>query len=157
MAEILRNLIQYMGLSDDIPDSSSIFKQLNVEMIYGLPTAKPDIEQIVKVISELKIKNTHVIKTPVGVSLEGQQLTGWKMVVEGCILQKIQFVADEPEQSVHGAHAEIPFSTFIVLPEDFTLNTPVFVHGYIEDIFVQMTDKRNIFNNITILLTADFC
>lgn len=157
MADLVRNLIQYVGLSDHIPESSNAFKQLNVEQTFCIPDAKPDIEQIVKAISELVIKSTKVIRTPRGVSLEGQMLTGWKVVIEGMITQKIQFVADEPMQSVHAAHTNIPFSTYIVLPDNFIPGTPVTVNGYIEDIFVQKIDERCIFNNITIVLTAEFC
>jgi hypothetical protein len=157
MAEVLRNLIQYVGISDNIPESSTVFKQLNVEENYCLPAAKPNIEQIVKVISDLKIISTRIIKTPVGKSLEGQLLTGWKLVVEGVIHQKLQYVADEPKQSVHGAHADILFSTYIVLPSNFVFGTVVTVYGYIEDIYVRQMDNRCIFNNITILLNSDFC
>jgi len=157
MSEIVKNLIQYIGISDDIPENSDVFKQLYVENTFCLPHAKPDIEQIIKVLGELVIKNKKVIKTPKGTSMEGQLLTGLKMVIEGVVKLKIQYVADEPEQPVHGAHVNIPFSTYIVLPEDFILGTPVSVYGYIEDIFSQQVSNRCIFNNITILLTAEFC
>lgn len=157
MAEIVKKLIQYAGISDYIPENSTVFKQLSVEKNFCIPVAKPDIEQIVKAISELKIKSTKVIKTPKGTSLEGQLLTGWKIVVEGVITQKIQYVADEPEQSVHAAHTDMPFSTFIVLPANYVPGTPVTILGYIEDVFVQKMDSRCIFNNISILLTADSC
>lgn len=155
MPDVVRNLIQYIGISDTIPIDTTVFKQLNIEKIVCLPDAKPDIEQIVKVISELVIKKTKVIKTPKGTSLEGQLLTGWKLVIEGVVKQKIQYVADEPEQSVHATHADIPFSTFIVLPENFTMDTPLTILGYIEDVYAHMTNERCIFINITTLLTAD--
>lgn len=157
MADVVRNLVQYVGISDYIPESSTVFKQLNVEKNFCLPEAKPDIEQIIKALSELEIKSTKVIRTPKGTSLEGQLLTGWKVVVEGVVRQKIQYVANEAEQSVHAAHTEIPFSTYIVLPSNFVRGTVVTVHGYIEDVFVQQMDERCIFINVTILLNADFC
>lgn len=157
MSQIVRNLIQYDGISDDFPETSDVFKQLFVEDTFCLPEAKPDIEQIIKVIGSLDVKNKKIIKTTKGVSLEGQILSGWKLIIEGCIKLKIQYVADEPEQSVHSAHASIPFSTFIVLPEDFITGTPVSVFGYIEDVYSQQVCQRQIFNNITLLLTTEFC
>ena len=54
-----------------------------------------------------------------GASREGQILTGWKLIIEGVLDHKIEYVADLPEQSVHSAHFRVPFSTFIILPEDF--------------------------------------
>lgn len=157
MSEIVKNLIQYIGIADELPESHDVFKQLYIEDTYCLPHAKPDIEQIVRVSGEIEIKSKKVIKTPRGVSLEGQTLTGWKLVIEGVIKLMIQYVADEAEQPVHGAHVYIPFSTYIVLPENFIQGTPTTVTGYIEDIFSQQVGSRCIFNNITLLLTAEFC
>lgn len=157
MSNTVNNLIEYVGLADHLPNSLEVFKQLNVEKSFCLPEAKPDIEQLVKAISSLKITSTSIIKTPKGTSLEGQLLTGWKLIIEGIITQKIQYVADEPTQTVHAAHTNISFSTYIVLPENYIMGTPVTVQSYIEDIFVMQLDKRCIFNNITILLAADFC
>lgn len=157
MSDQLRDLIQYSGVSEHIPENSTVFKQLNVEQTFCLPIEKPDIEQIVKVIGEINIKSMKIIRTPKGISLEGQSLTGWKLVIEGTVRLKIQYVADEPTQSVHAAHTTIPFSTYIVLPDNFIAGTPVLAHEYIEDIYTLKMDNRCIFNNVTILLTADFC
>lgn len=157
MSEIVKNLIQYIGISDDLPENSEVFKQLYIEDTFCLPDSKPDIEQIIKVSGELEIRSRKVIKTPKGTSMEGQLLTGWKLVIEGVVKLIIQYVADEPEQPVHGAHVNIPFSTYVVLPEDFIQGTLVTVTGYIEDIFSQQVTRRCIFNNITLLLTAEFC
>lgn len=157
MTSIVKDLIEYIGISDNIPDDSSVFKQINVEKTHCLPPVKPDIEQIVKVISKLVIKSTKVIKTPSGISLEGQKLTGFKVVIEGELKQKIQYVADIPTQTVHAAHFNIPFSTYIVLPADFVLGTPVTVNGYIEDVYAHQMGKKCIYINTTILFTADFC
>lgn len=157
MASIVKNLIEYAGLADSLPclQTPASFKEFSVTETVCLPHAKPDIEQIVKVIAEVIIKNTHVIKTPVARSAEGQVLTGFKLIVEGIVRQKIEYVADCPEQAVHAAHFEIPFSTFIVLPGNFIIGTPVIVTAFIEDIFAQQVSKRCIFKNITILLVAD--
>lgn len=131
------------------------FKQFSVQETLEIPCAKPDVEQIVKVMAEVLIISTRVIKTPKATSAEGQILTGFKLIVEGEISQKIEYVADEPTQSVHAAHFHIPFSTFIVLPEDFTVGTYLTVTGYIEDIYALLVDKRTIFKNVTILIVAE--
>lgn len=156
MASKVFGLIEVSGLADTLPDNPVNFKQLSIQETLSIPTAKPDVEQIVSVVAEINIKNTSVINTPTGTSTEGQKLTGKKLIVEGVISQKVEYVADEPTQSVHAAHFSVPFSTFIVLPETFELGTMVEVIGYIEDIFVQLLDKRTIFKNVTILLDARF-
>lgn len=154
MATVVTNLIEISGLADTLPQNPTIFKQFIVQEALELPEAKPDIEQIVKVVAQVVVLSTKVIRTPVAVSLEGQRLTGFKLVVEGEVRQKIEYVADECTQAVHAAHFNVPFSTFIVLPPTYAIGTPVHVTGYIEDIFVEMIDKRTIFKNVTILLDA---
>ena len=150
MASVVRNLIEYAGIADHLPLNALAFKQLNVEETLCLPCQKPNIEQIAKATGEISIKSTRVIKTPKATSLEGQKLTGWKLVIEGELKQKVEYVADEPEQPVHSAHFNGPFSTFIVLPENFRIGIPITVTGYIEDIFVQKLDKRCLFKNVKI-------
>lgn len=157
MANIVRNLIEYSGLADYLPSDAVAFKQFSVEETLCIPCQKPDIEQIVKVMADVSIKSTRIIKTPKAVSLEGQRLTGWKLLIEGELNQKIEYVADVTEQSVHAAHFNVPFSTFIVLPETFKIGTPISVLAYIEDIFVQQLNKRCMFKNVTILIDAEFC
>jgi len=111
MASIVKELIEYEGIADFLPEFNTKFapiKQFNVAETLELPESKPDIEQIVKVKSELIINYTKVIKTPKAISFEEQELTGWKLIVEGELRQVIQYVADEPTQSVHGAHFNVP-------------------------------------------------
>lgn len=156
MASYVSDLIEYSGIADTLPAAPVNFKQFSVQEDFVIPAAKPDIEQIIRVVAQVNITSTKVIITPVATSLEGQILTGFKLIVEGEVCQKIEYVADEPTQSVHAAHACVPFSTFIVLPANFVLGTPVFVKGYIEDIYAKQVGKRNIFKNITILLDANF-
>jgi hypothetical protein len=157
MANITRKLIEYQGIASPMPTLASPFapfKQFNVQETLEIPEAKPDMEQIVTVKAELFITKTKVIKTPSAMALDGQTLTGWKLIVEGHIKQVIQYVADEPLQSVHAAHFTVPFSTFVILPHDYVEGTPVDVKGYIEDIYAEMLNCRKVFKNITILLVA---
>lgn len=156
MASRVYDLIEVSGLADELPINPVNFKQFSVQETLSIPEVKPDVEQIVSVIAKVVIKSTNVIDTPVGTSREGQILTGKKLVVEGVIVQKVEYVADIPTQKVHAAHFNMPFSTFIVLPSSFELGTPIEVTGYIEDIYIQLLDKRKIFKNVTILLDARF-
>jgi hypothetical protein len=154
MASFVNNLIEYAGIADSFPSHPTSFKQFTVQETLELPCAKPDIEQITRVMANVKITSTRVIKTPDATSAEGQILTGWKLIVEGELIQKVEYVADEPTQSVHAAHFSVPFSTFIVLPKTFTQGSIVNVVPYIEDIYAQQIGKRCIFKNVTIFLNA---
>lgn len=160
MANFVNDLIEYAGIADVLPTAPHAFKQFSVQEQMCLPCAKPDIEQLTKVIADVCIISTRVIKTPGGptnmvISMEGQNLTGWKLIVEGEVRQKVEYVADEPTQSVHAAHFNMPFSTFIVLPATYQPGTPLVVTGYIEDIYAKQLNKRCIFKNVTLLVTAE--
>lgn len=157
MASLIKGLIEYSGIADVFPKGPKSFKQLTVQENLTIPSVKPDVEQILRVIAEVVITDTRVIKTPVSISEEGQVLTGYKLLVEGELIQKIEYVADEPTQSVHAAHFKIPFSTFIILPPDFVENSQVRVVPYIEDVYVQQLDKRHIFKNVLLFLNAVVC
>jgi hypothetical protein len=152
MATIVKGLIEYDGLTDCLPKYPLAFKEFTTEEEFEIPEAKPDIEQIVKVSARVNIIDTSVIKTPISMSLEGQKLSGWKLVVEGEILQKIEYVADEPTQKVHAVHNNKPFSSFIVLSPSYKAEDSVNVVPYIEDIFLMQRGKRKIYKSLTILL-----
>lgn len=136
--------VTYVGIA--------IFKQISVDENLTIPEVKPDVEDILDVIADVEITYTNVIKTPIVTSYEGQQLTGWKLIVEGKLKQKISYIADEPTQSVHAAEFDVPFSTFLVLPKDYKECQQVKVVGIIEDVFVKLVDKRTIFKNVTLML-----
>lgn len=160
MANTVHGLIEISGIADDFPVNPTNFKQLSVQETLQIPEVKPDCEQIVSVSASIEIINTRVVRTPgspaaPAVSFEGQFLTGYKLIVEGVVCQKVEYVADEPTQSVHAAHFNVPFSSYIVLPNTYVVGTPVTVTGYIEDIFVEQICKRTIFKNVTILLVAE--
>ncbi|WP_461204782.1 DUF3794 domain-containing protein [Clostridium sp. DL1XJH146] len=157
MGSIIKGLIEYSGIADIFPENPKCFKQLTVQENLVIPSVKPDVEQIVRVIAEVIITDKTLVKTPVSISAEGQILTGWKLIIEGELVQKIEYVADEATQSVHAAHFKVPFSTYIVLPEEFSEDCIVNVVPYIEDIYIQLIDKRTLFKNVVLFLDATCC
>ena len=157
MISITRDLIEYYGIDDCLPIDPKNFKQINVEDEACVPIQKPDIEQIVKVYSNAEVKRYKVIKTPKGTSLEGVKLTGYKIIVEGEIKYKIQYVADTKSQSVHTFHYTTPFMSFVVLPEEFSPTSYLTVSAFIEDIYAHQIDCRCVYLNTTLLITAETC
>jgi uncharacterized repeat protein (TIGR01451 family) len=134
----------------------SSFKQISREENVCIPCQKPDAEQILNTMVDIVITDTKVIETIKGISIEGQKLTGFKLIVEGKLNQKVEYVAALPEQPVHAAHFIVPFSSFIILPENFEMGTPIEVEAEVEDVFAELLDSRTIFKNITFRLVAKF-
>lgn len=157
MGSNMRNLIEYNGISTCSHGKLAHFKQTNTEFTFCIPTQKPDIEQIVKVWVSTCILNYKVVKTPKGTSLEGQNITGYKLMIQGDIQYKVEYVALEAEQSIHTAHTTIPFCGYVVLPERFNPNAFIFASVEVEDIHSDLMDERCIYNNVTLMLSADVC
>ena len=148
----LSELIELYGITDLFPNTSRSFKQFQVQEILYIPPQKPDMERILSVHVNIEINSKTVIHTSHGISYEGQILTGKKLVIEGCLHQKVEYIADNPLQSVHVAHFTMPFSSYIILDDKANCENEYDVRGYIEDIYVKQVGTRKIFKNVMILL-----
>ncbi len=164
MGKLVRDLIEYNGIEPYIDDKCSIdkndittFKQSNIDFKFCIPDAKPNIEQIIKVWAKVKPVHHKIVKTPKGVSFDGQRITGYKLLYVSDIEFKIAYVADNCEQTVHTAHTVVPYCQYIVMPEDYNTIASVSPELYIEDIFTNQTDCRCTYNNITLMTVVRSC
>ncbi|GAB6139123.1 DUF3794 domain-containing protein [Halanaerobaculum tunisiense] len=153
------DMVEIVGVAESFPKldgECDFWTQLSVPEIVFIPEQKPNIEQIAKVAVEVEIISQRVVKTPTsyGYNLGGQKLTGKKLIIEGKIKQKLFYVADVAEQSMHVAHFQKSFSTFIIIPSDMNKHAKFRIDPYIEDVFVKMNDKREVFKNVTLFLHA---
>lgn len=155
MSSVVRGLIEYNGIDTCVKNSIKNFRQVNFESTFCVPCQKPDIEQIIKVDAKTSILKYEIVETPVGVSLEGQEVTGYKLLICGDISYKVQYVADEPTQSVHTFHKCVPFCGYIVLPKKFNKESYINPSALIEDISMEQIDERCVYSNITVLLVVD--
>jgi len=158
---VMDDLIEIVGITPESSfpeiDADTFNTQIAVEELLQVPQAKPDIEQLIKVQITAEITRTKVIATPVG----------YKAIVRGVVKQKIVYVADVPEQSLHAAHFEKPFCTFISIPDSEkdddwekdekrgkTVET-VHARVIIEDIMVHEFDKRSIHMCVVMFVWLD--
>ena len=162
-------IVQGIGVTEyeNLPVHPLYFTQIAIPETVCIPKAKPDIEELISVAVDTHIISVRLVKTAVGKSVEGQVLTGYKLVVEIKLRQKVKYIADEPTQSVHAAHFEkVLSSIFIVVPASVTIDgethsietlfkqNRLVVTPYVEDIYAVARDKRCIFKNITMLLNV---
>lgn len=154
------------------------WKQMYISETLEVPPQKPDMEQINSVDISVSIFRQKVIKTPRSYddsinppvaepNLEGKLLSGRKLIIEGQLCQKIVYTANEDEQPVHSAHFYVPFSSYIVVPKEYTftnadgstitidsLNINYEVNSCIEDVSICMIDERSLLKQVTLLLYA---
>lgn len=164
------NTVEGIGVTpyDALPASPiSIFTQVSIPEVVCIPCVKPPMEDLLSILVEAKIISVRLIKTPIGVSFEGQRVTGWKLSVELELIQKVKYVADEPTQSVHAAHFknivssiiivvpdEIPVGGALIPIEDLFRANRLVITPYIEDIYGEKRGPKEIFKNITVLLNV---
>ncbi|WP_416176463.1 DUF3794 domain-containing protein [Clostridium sp.] len=130
--------------------------EISIPEVLTIPCEKPDVEQIETVFVKVKIVSKRVVETPVAdvENAEGTKLTGKKLIIEGNLIQKIVYTADLPDQPVHSAHFKVPFSAFIVLDNTDSVEDKFCVEACVEDVFVKVFNKRDIFKNVTLFLHA---
>lgn len=132
-------------------DSGVPHLQFGIEEVVNLPPAKPDIEQLVKLMMEVEITDHRIISTVLVHDCKPIR----KVVIEGVIHQKILYVAAKPEQPVHAAHFDFPFCNFIELPECFD---PCKIHGVkiiCEDANLKLINPRTIKKCLILLAWLD--
>lgn len=176
-------LIDVTGLCNpsdttEVIRNTPYWKQMHITESLQIPEQKPDVEQINSVDISVQIQRSQVIKTPRSYddsgltpeerpNLEGRLLSGRKLIIEGQLCQKIGYTALEASQPLHSAHFFVPFSSFIIVPEEITFtgtdgktitedsyNVNFDVNFCVEDVTACVLDKRNILKQVTFMLYA---
>lgn len=165
MANIVHNGVNGIGVSDNMPETVSYFQEVNIIENLVIPDEKPAMQKLSSVIVSPKVVATKIINTPVALSYEGQNLSGYKLIVELSLQEKVKYVADMPNQTIHAVHYDsIMKSVFVVVPEfykgqrvcDLIRKGKFSVTPYVEDIYAVMKDCRNIYKCITLLVDVKF-
>lgn len=155
-----------MSCSQNIlPATAQYFKEELVSEVLLIPSNKPNIERVLDVLVSPVIEDYKVIETPLGVSNEGQNLSGVKLIVELRLKQKVTYVADEPTQTVHASHYETLKSMFVILPNDIDGRSAcdlvrsgrVIINPYIEAVDFRVLDCRHIYKSVMVFLDVKIC
>ena len=139
---------------DTIEMGMSNFKQFNIESYLSIEEGKANIKNINTARGTIDINSYHVIKTTPNISNEGQYLTRHKLIISGRLNFIIEYAGVDSGDTVYSSDYYIPFSTFIVLPEDYNLGSRIDIEGVAEDIYFKVIDERNFFANIATLINV---
>ena len=153
------------GMQGALPETALYFKEDIVTEILAIPPQKPNIERVLDILVWPEVENIKLIDTPVGMSNEGQFLSGLKLIVEVRLKEKVTYVADEPTQSVHAAHYETLTSMFVILPTeidgrdtcDLVRSNRINITPYIEAVNFRALDCRHIHKCVMIFLNVNIC
>jgi uncharacterized repeat protein (TIGR01451 family) len=128
------------------------FRQISIEKKLSFDLVKPDMKEISGITSEIEIIKDYIIATPNIKSLENQNLSGYKLIVHGLIKYTVQYIAID--ELVYSSHYNIPFSTFIVMAENYEIGSKLYVEGIVEDIYYKKMNSREYLTNAIVLVNA---
>jgi hypothetical protein len=116
-----------------------------------LPVEKPSIERVLASKVEYEITKAEVVATPL--QSGGQPpLPIRKVIVSGTARIYVKYVADVPDQQVHAAHFEEPFSKLIEWPGGPAPGTPLCVEVVEEHVQIHKVDPRHFSKTIVLQL-----
>lgn len=142
-------------------DGGKLWTEISIPEVLTIPGAKPDVLQLLSVVSRVEIMCQKVIETPdngdggVITNYENAQLTGFKLLVHGLLRQRITYTSNSECKSVHSAHYDVPICTYIVLPTGSDFTDKFEITPCIEDIYACALNNRQIFKNTTLFLKAE--
>ncbi|MGL4655755.1 MAG: DUF7507 domain-containing protein, partial [Sarcina sp.] len=142
------------GVSNIIRGQSPNFRQMNIDGMIKLNEGMPVIEEVNEVNAEIIISNSYVIETAKGLSNENAKLTGYKLVVNGYIVERVEYTALNTSQSNHYTCNTKKFSSFIILQEDYNRGGKIEINPVIEDVLFDKIGNCSIYTNITFNLEA---
>ena len=163
--------VNYIGISQVFPCSPKYFTEKCFSDVFTLPENYKDINTILSVNPSISVINSNLIETPIEISYEGQQLLGYKLIVELSICNKI-FYLEHPliddnciDNLVLSADLGNNFkSVFIILPNSICgLDTLSLIRRraftvtpFIENMSMQVLDNRNTYFNMDVFLNVFF-
>lgn len=155
MNRVVKNLIEYNGIDTHAYKDIVNFKPFNIDKVCCISHESPDVDNIIKVWVSKEIQENTLVKTPKGISYEGQILTGYKSFITGDIKIKAEYSSNKDKCTVHSINFTIPFSSDIALQEDYRDYLITYPSIYTEDIYCEIINPRSIYFNLTLMSIID--
>lgn len=153
----LDKMICKVSSSDDLA-SLKYYKQFIVDENIQFNCRNLRICKIKVTLPEIKIVSAKTIKTPKGTSLEGQYLSGKKLIVVGTLDFSLVIDSYPSNRKTYMVNKEIvekvkiPFSTFIVIPNDKNCENKINLRYLIEDVSAVVLCYDKVFVTTSIFL-----
>ena len=136
-------LYELVTFEDDLkclPENTPC-KEFIKEKTVTIPKVKPKIEQLSKIIIKPMVTSYKRIST----------LEGPKLLIQGKIVEKVFYVADNTEQTVHAAKFSFPFCNFIKLVKKRRIEE---IKVNVEDILVKLKCGKKLEQCILLIICA---
>lgn len=141
--------------------NTSYFSQFNTYKNFKLVSKKSGISLLDTSICGINIHDIKLIDTIECISLEGEEMTGKKLILVGDINTNIRLEnigsAKRNRRSTKKNILElkIPFSTFIQMPRGVKNSDKINLKYLIQDITSSILDNNNLFISVTAIISYD--
>ncbi|WP_418792497.1 DUF3794 domain-containing protein [Phosphitispora sp. TUW77] len=133
--------------------SPEVWDELVINHDLTIPDIKPPMERLLGYKIEYAITKAEVIGTKL-VTDDQPPLPIRKVIIDGIATITTKYVADQPDQQVHGAHFDEPFNALIEWPGGPAPGTPICVEVMEEHVQIHMIDDRHMSKTIVIQLNV---
>lgn len=135
-----------------IADFPEYFTQFNVSKTLSIAYGYERCIILKGSFATLYIDSIKIVNTIEGTSLEGQNLTGKKLLVSGFLKAKIYFIDKTDFCPNSYFYKKIPFNSFIIVPKEITDTSHIKLQYEIEDITSTLLNKEKLFITAAIFL-----
>jgi hypothetical protein len=132
-------------------DDFNYFKQVNIYKTVHFPNKCISLKKSISATTELKILSTKVIDTFQGTSIEGQCLTGKKLIILGCVNVILLIPYANCKNKDFLKKVSLPFSDYIIVPKECCSNQPINLKHLIEDCTVKAITTHELLVSVTTL------
>lgn len=123
----------------------SAFQRISLEQVFSFPMDRIDQKQIIHMEACWHISSSYKITTAQCISHEGQQESGEKLIVHGQLEISVEYIGSYVHKEMRSALFQLPFSTFIVLPEQYQKEKRYNVKIIIQSLSHKMLTGRDFF------------
>ncbi|MGL4762159.1 MAG: hypothetical protein ACRCWG_11985 [Sarcina sp.] len=150
-----KNLIEYIGLSKYFPNNLKIFKKATLKAPITLLDTEPSVNQITKVFLEIQLIETVLIDTATGHSLDGNILTGKKLICYALANYKIYYISNEKPQTIQFYNSKLPIVESIVVPTTYKQECNIATSIFVDDILCQSSSEKDLFLYSSFVISCD--
>ena len=153
MESLSNELIEYIGLENFQDIDPKNFSELHIIHNLKLPKSNPPIDSLTTIYLDYSLTDIKLIQTINGLSSSGEVLTGTTLMIHGILEEKLQYIDKSLQSAVHNTTFNLPFSTFMSVPEHILNNLDFSqIKIFIQHINTKMKSSRNIYQNINLIV-----
>ncbi|MCR3761433.1 hypothetical protein KYB31_20880 [Clostridium felsineum] len=133
-------------------DNMNYFKQFNIYKTVHFPNRHINLKNEIDYTSRINIVSAKLINTPMGRSIEGQHLTGKKLVILGILNINLLLYGKCKYEDKAMKNIKMPFSEFIVVPREMCEDKEINLRYLVEEVIVKPISNHDILISSVILL-----